>query len=117
MATAEVVVEVEAVVEKEEEEVVSNQIGVPICLHNVSQSEMKACREPGAFGSLLPRLIHTSMVVIPQHFFKGQGVLSTSSPLSSLSSRLKLKVRCSRVHRLSSFRFQLYKSPLTTHAK
>ena len=68
MATAEVVVEVEAVVEKEkeEEEVVSNQIGVPICLHNVSQSEMKACREPGAFGSLLPRLIHTSMVVIPE---------------------------------------------------
>ena len=67
MATAEVVVEVEAVVEKEkeEEEVVSNQIGVPICLHNVSQSEIKACREPGAFGSLLPRLIHTSMVVIP----------------------------------------------------
>ena len=60
--------------EKEEEEVVSNQIGVPICLHNVSQSEIKACREPGAFGSLLPRLIHTSMVVIPfvQHFFKGQ---------------------------------------------
>jgi len=63
VATAEV--EVEAVVEKEEEEVVSNQIGVPICLHNVSQSEIKACREPGAFGSLLPRLIHTSMVVIP----------------------------------------------------
>ena len=82
MATAEVVVEVEAVVEKEkeEEEVVSNQIGVPICLHNVSQSEMKACREPGAFGSLLPRLIHTSMVVIVlQHFFTGELLWSCST--------------------------------------
>ena len=74
--------EVEAVVEKEkeEEEVVSNQIGVPICLHNVSQSEMKACREPGAFGSLLPRLIHTSMVVIVlQHFFTGELLWSYST--------------------------------------
>ena len=63
-AEAEVEVEVEVEKEKASEEVVSNQIGVPICLHNVSQSETKLFREPGAFGSLLPRLIHTTMVVL-----------------------------------------------------